>query len=226
MGEEMMIPKIKTLGLTALAVLAMSAFVASAAQAAPVFTASAGTGTAIHGTGESIGEKFTIDGVTTECKTSHYTGTVTNGSSTLTLNPTYTGCTFAGTGLSVHFKTNGCGYLLHLFSKFSTSYDATLDFECPAGQVIQIEGTGTSCEAAIGAQTGKESVHFTNSASDIVLRPSLNGTISWTSFTANVTKDGFLCPFNGTGTKTGGSFTSTGFITGTSAFGTIQVSGE
>ncbi len=42
----------------------MSAVVASAAQAVAVITGSG----AVHATGEGIGERFTIDGVTVECK--------------------------------------------------------------------------------------------------------------------------------------------------------------
>jgi hypothetical protein len=212
-----MIRNFKALGLAVVAVLAMSAFVASAAQAAPVVTTTGNVG--VHGTGESIGEKFTVDGVTTECKTSHYTGTSTAGSSTLTLVPTYTGCTLAGTGLTVHVTTTGCGYLFHLQNKSGTTYNSKVDVECGASP-IKIEGTGTSCVATVGAQAGLSNVTATNDASDVTIKPNVSG------ITATVTSDGFLCPFNGTGVKTGGTYTATGYITGTAASGSIQISGE
>jgi hypothetical protein len=214
-----MIRNLKALGLAVVAVLAMSVVVASAAQAAPVVTISAGASVSVHATGENIGEKLSIDGVTTECKTSHYTGTATSGSSTLTLNPTYTGCTLAGTGLTVHVTTTGCGYLFHLQNKSGSTNNASVDIECGASP-IKIEGTGTSCVATIGAQSGLSNVSGTNDATDVTIKSNVSG------IKATVVTDGFLCPFNGTGAKTGGTYTSTGYLTGTAASGTIQVSGE
>jgi hypothetical protein len=213
-----MIRNFKALRLTLVAVLAMSAFVASAAQAAPVVTTSVSP-VSVHGTGEGIGQRLTIDGVTTECQVSHYTGTVTNGSSTLTLNPVYTSCALLGTGLTVHLKSNGCGYLFHLLSKSGSTNNTKVDIECGASP-FQIEGTGTSCEVTIGAQAGLTNVTATNDASDITIKTNISG------ITGTVTKDGFLCPYSGTGVKTGGTYVTTGYITGTAASGTIQISGE
>src|SRR6187397_102313 len=99
-----MIRKSKAIGLALIAVFAMSALVASAAQATPVFTTSVSP-VSVHATGEKIGEEFTVDGVTTVCEVSHYTGTATNGSSTLTMHPTYTGCVLKGVGINVTVNT-------------------------------------------------------------------------------------------------------------------------
>jgi hypothetical protein len=220
-----MIRNLKALGLALIAVLAMSAFVASAAQAAPVITLTGGEELSVHGTGESIGEKFTVDGVTTECKTSHYTGLAKAKTSTLELTPEYTGCTLAGTGLTVHVRHRECKYHFALTERAGLHHHrAHVKIACPAGQSIQIEGTGTSCEATVGEtnNTNLTTVDITTdtAAGDVTIKPNVSG------ITANVTKDGFLCPFNGTGTKTGGTYTATGYITGTATGGTIEVSGE
>jgi hypothetical protein len=210
--------KFKPLGLGLIAVLAISAFLASAAQAAPVFTTSVSP-VYVYATGESIGEKLSIEHVITECKTSHYTGTATTNSSTLTLTPTYTGCTLAGTGLTVHVTTTGCGYLFHLQNKSGTTYNSKVDIECGANP-IKIEGTGTACVATVGAQTGLSNVAYANYAFDVTNEPSVGG------IKATVVTDGFLCPFSGTGVKTGGTYTSEGPITLTASSGYLQVSGE
>jgi len=103
----------------------------------------------------------------------------------------------------------------------STLYRAHTKFLCES-QPIRIQGTGTSCEAQI-SQTGNESLttdDFTNEPGDLSLWFTLEG------ITATVTQDGFLCPFSGTGTKTGGTFTSEARGTVTAASGTLQISGE
>jgi hypothetical protein len=215
-----MIRKFKSLGLVLIAVLVISAFLATAAQGAPVFTTSAGT-VGVHGTGEGIGEKFTIDGVATECKTSHFAGTVTNGSSTVVLNPSYTGCTLAGTGLTMHVKTNGCAFHYTLTEVAGTTYRAHTKITCPTAAPIQVEGTGTSCEYTLGpaANENLTTVDLTKDATDLTIKPTISG------ITATVTKDGFLCPYSGTGVKTGGTYTSTGYITLTPSSGSVQISG-
>jgi hypothetical protein len=216
-----MIRKLRPLGLALVAVLARSALAASAAQAAPVFTTSAGT-VNVHGTGENIGERFTIDGVSTECKTSHFTGTITNVSSTVTLNPTYTGCTLAGTGITIHVKPNGCAFHYTLTDVNVTTYRAHTKLTCPTATPIQVEGTGTSCEYTLGPNGNENltTVSLTKDALDVTMKPEITG------LTATVTKDGFLCPYSGTGVKTGGTYTATGYMTLTASSGSLQLSGE
>jgi hypothetical protein len=205
--------RLEIFGVALVAVIA-SAFAASVSQATPQLVA----GITVHGTGENVGEAFTVDGVTTQCQVSHYTGTAINGATSITLTPTYTNCTLAGTGLTVHVKTSGCGYLMQLTGKSGATYNSTVDIECPAGAAILIEGTGTSCEAAVGAQTGLSNVAVTNDATDVTIKPNVTG------IAATVVKDGFLCPFNGTGPKTGGKYVTSSDITGTADGGGIQVS--
>ena len=64
-----------------------------------------------------------------------------------------------------------------------------------------------ACKAEIKAQTERETVDLVDDTSaspkkNITMRPTLTG-VSYT-----VTQDGFLCPFNGTGEKSGGEYTS------------------
>jgi hypothetical protein len=174
----------------------MNAFVASAVQAAPVVTTSAGN-VAVHGTSESVGEKLTIDGVTFECKAGHWTGTWENGKTTYRLTKVETGCTAAGTGMTTHINTSGCHILFHFEKRhlFPPRPTAWVDYECTENESVTISGTGTSCEVQIGSQTGLKSVEVTNDATDVTMKPNVSGIVG------NVTKDGFLCPFSGTGVK-------------------------
>jgi hypothetical protein len=222
-----MIVNFKALGLAVAAALAISALAAAGAQAKLVFTLSSEE-LNVHATGESIGEKFTVDGVTTECKTSHYTGLAKNNSGTIELTPEYTGCTLAGTGLTVHVRHRECKYHFTLTERVGLHHHrAHVKIVCPPGQSIQIEGTGTSCEATVGeaGNTNLTTVDITTdtAAGDVTIKPNV---VVAPGITANVTKDGFLCPFNGTGHKSGGTYTATGYITGTATGGTIAVSGE
>ncbi|HEX3735701.1 MAG TPA: hypothetical protein VHU86_11195 [Solirubrobacterales bacterium] len=208
-----MIRNLKILGLAVVAVMAMGAVMASAALATPQFTATEYP-VEIHGAGGtgSTAEKFTTEAGTVECGASTFTGTQSGASSTLTMHPTYTECVAFGF-LSAAVNTEECNYIFHANTKVSTDhYTLSTDVSCPAGQSIKI--TASTCSAEVKAQTGLTPVNAVNDpesggkAEDVTVTPAVNGQIAYT-----VTRDGFLCPFNGTGNKTGGSYTATGPVT-------------
>ena len=64
-----------------------------------------------------------------------------------------------------------------------------------------------SCEVQIGSQTNLKSVTTGNSGNNVTAKANVTG-IAYT-----VTKDGFLCPFGGTGAKTGATWTQNNAIT-------------
>jgi opacity protein-like surface antigen len=223
-----MIRRFKAFGLAVLAIAAMAALTAAAGQAAPVITTSV-AGVSVHATGESVGERFTVDGVTTECKVSHYTGTATSGSSTLSMSPTYTSCTLAGTEITVHVATNECKYDFVATEKLKSTetydhYKSHVGIKCPAGKSISIKGTGIECEATVG-ETNNTNLTTVDITVDLV-----NGQVTITptveGITATVTKDPFLCPFTSTGDKTGGKYFSEKGIVLTPASGTLTLSGS
>jgi hypothetical protein len=186
-----MIRNLKVLGLAVVAVLALTAVMASAASAAS-YTASAYPATAT-GSNTKGSEVFTTEGGKVECD-SHFQGSLSAASSTLTVTPKYTGCeAFGFLEATVSFES--CDYLFHATSTSST----TVDVVCPAGQSVKI--TAGTCKVEIKAQTGLKSVGTTNSGSSVIAKPNVTG-IAYT-----VTQDGFLCPFGGTGNKTGATYT-------------------
>jgi len=193
---------IKALGLAFIAVVAMSALSASAAQATPEFTCSTYPCTA---TGSSLSgaEKFTTEAGTVECD-SHflvekYNATkedITGPTSTVTVTPTYTNCKAFGF-LSATVNVEGCDYVFHATEFVSAGdYKHHVDVVCPAGQSIKI--VASTCKAEVGGQTGLTTAKTTNNAGGTVTVQPEVANISMT-----VTQDGFGCPFGGTGKKTG-----------------------
>ena len=195
-----MISKLKVLGLVATAVLSISAFVASAAQAQ--FTASSATwATATSALGNDV---FTTEGGSVECA-AHFSGKVGTSSTAVTTTPSYYECKAFGFAEATVF--NGCDYVFH--------NDGSFDIECPStNKIIIVAG---ACEVQVGTQTGLKLVTFANETGDITAQASIEG------IKYNVTKDGFLCPFSGTGERTTGKYTQISPVTAQSTSGASLV---
>jgi hypothetical protein len=192
-----MIRNLKTLGVALCAVLALSVVVASAASAAN-FTASSYSTT---GTGESkLGnDTFTTEAGTVECK-SHFQGTLAASSTTLTVNAKYTECKAFGFA-SATVTMGTCDYKFKEASAVvSDKSTAKADVVCTGAEIIKI--SASTCKATVGAQSPGGTVSITNNtaAGDVSVQANFTG-INYT-----VTEDGFLCPFNGTGAKTGATY--------------------
>jgi hypothetical protein len=144
--------------------LALSAVVASAAQAAPEFWASEFPAFVY---GKHIGNVAMTDEGSIVCEEGSYTGELKGASSTLSLSPKYGKC--KSQGWPVTYFWNGCTYLLHLKEKTAEeNYKGNFDFACPAGKVIEAKAysdaghTTQICRMTISPQTGMLSVTYTN----------------------------------------------------------------
>jgi hypothetical protein len=210
-----MIRNLKVLGLALVAILAMSVMVASAASAS-TYTASSYTaiGTGANTAGK---ETFTTPGGTVQCD-SHFEGSLTAPSSTLTVTPKYTNCVaFGFLNATVDFM--GCDYLFHAgASKGGGVYDNSTDIVCEAGEGPVTITAGT-CKVDVPAQTGLTNVKTTNSGSSVTVEPNVTG------IKLNVTTDGFGCPFPGAGEYTG-SYHGDVDLKNTEVGGSISVSGS
>lgn len=201
-----MIRKLKTLGVAVLAVLALSAVVASAASATN-FTASKYP-TAATAESELGNDDFKTEAGSVECKGHFAVAALSEPSPTATITPTYTNCKAFGF-LNATVNMNGCDYVLH------TSGSA--DLKCPSGQSVTI--TAGTCEIMITEILELEFIKITNGMGGGLIILILIEEIIY-----HVTKDGIGCPFNGTGTKTGASYTQNKSITASSTNGaTIDV---
>lgn len=167
----------------------------------------------IHGS-TTAGQKFLTEAGSVECKSSTFHAVVSaeeKETSKLTLTPTYKECKASFLGVAATVEMEGCAYVLHVAEKASAdNYRAYTDISCPAGKSIKI--VAGTCKAEIKAQTERETVDLVDDTGaspkkDITMRPTLAG-IAYT-----VTQDGAFCPFNGTGEKTAGEYTSAEGIT-------------
>lgn len=149
--------KFITLGLTVAAVLATSAMTASAASAAIEFSGTSGAGPY---SGHDIAGQtnaFTAFEGTVECNhtTTEYHGTILSPASTLTVEPTYEGCSSGG-GTVDEVTMNECDYLFHANEKVATDhYKGTADLTCPEGQKVEVDVTAAGnpiCTIAIPGQ--------------------------------------------------------------------------
>jgi hypothetical protein len=184
--------KLKSLGLALVAVLAMSAVVASAAQAVPQFTASAYPAT-VTGSNTKGAETFTIDGSSIQCDSHFVSHSLNASSSTLIITPTYSGCEAYGF-LNAAFNTGGCAYAFHATEQAAAGvYRHHTGIGCPTGKSMKI--VAGTCEVEIKEQTGQTTVTTTNLS---------GGTLTVQSnivMKVTVTQDGFGCPLAGTGTR-------------------------
>jgi hypothetical protein len=219
-----MIRLLKILGLTFVAVLAMTASVAPVAQAVPQTTCSSYPCTAT-GSNTAGSETFTTPGGTVQCN-SHFgwekyrtaSGeSIPANATTFTETTSYSTCTaFGFLGADLHEE--GCDYEIHHTQRLAPGrYKQHVMWVCsvPSGARI----TAGTCEVRIPPQGPLSTVETTNLA---------NGTVTvvrnLTSVTLNVVKDGFGCPFSGTGHQTG-SFHGHVVMSRVGG-GSISVSGE
>ena len=203
---------LKVLGLVLVAVLAISATGASAASAQVKSSSYPSTLT-----GSQVGSHvFTIDGgFTVVCPVAFFGGVLKEEASTVGgVTAEYKGngenqC--EAFGLSATVSMNGCTYTFHDTNVVTVGVEhtGTVDLVCPAGKAVTlIYGT---CEVQIGSQTGLGPVVYRDdgTTNHLTLNPNVSKAITY-----NKTKDGFLCPLNGTGEKADGSYAGTTTVSG------------
>jgi len=170
--------KLKLIGLAALAVLAVSAVSASAASAAE------GTAVVTGGGGYTATQvgthTFTLPGGRTlSCTNATFSGTVTNGSKTVTAKPSYTGCSakVGETVLPATVTPTSCFFRFsHFTTTGATTYHVVAVVTCAIpGDAMHIHlysnaanhSAGTRlCEYDVKQQTTGAGVHFTDNANN------------------------------------------------------------
>lgn len=194
--------KLKQLIAGLVAVLALSLGGTSMAAAAQ-FTAAAGSIYPVkyNGSGSAEYGYMTTEAGNTECSSGSASATLSEASSTLSIAGGVSGCKAFGF-LSATVSPNGCSSLVHVKEKLGAdTYSATVDLLCPAEQAVTM--VVSTCEVKMFAQEGKGTVKLTDDT--------VNGTVKVDLISSNfkytVTKDGIGCTYNGTGERTGGTFT-------------------
>jgi hypothetical protein len=175
---------LKMLGLAVVAALALTAVVASAAQAASFHSEAETTSLTGTQTGNHV---FNAAGAKITCKNATFTGTQTGTvANDVTVGASYKNCSFLF--FNVNVNMNGCEYTFHS--------NNTVDVVGAACKGITYEGAG--CKVVVGAQSGLSTVGFATagagSSRTINVSPNVTG-IKYTS--------SGLCPENGTNLTNG-----------------------
>jgi len=186
--------KLKTLGIGLIAILALSLVPASISAAAQ-FTASAYPAS-FEGTGAKGKGTFVTEGGTATCRGTA-SGTLSEASSTVKVeNVTATECEAFGF-VNATVNVNGCWSVFHVEKTGGGLYQGPSDLECPTGKAIVT--TASTCELQTFPQKGSSTLEYRNNKEGYVEAIVIASNVTYT-----VTKDGFGCPFGGTGVKTGG----------------------
>ncbi|HWO83816.1 MAG TPA: hypothetical protein VNM38_08525 [Solirubrobacterales bacterium] len=152
---------------------------------------------------------FNTEGGSIQCKKATFTGSASGATSALALSPTYSECNAFGFTTSTVVTMNGCSYVYNA---------STMDISCPGENSISV--TTAACTMSIPAQTGLSSVSYANTAAAGRQAISINHNITGLKYT--ITKDGFACPFGGTGTRTSGTYSGRTLLQGTDSAGVLE----
>ncbi len=183
-----MIRNLKVLGLALGAVFAFSAMAASSASAVDTFTTSTGTSDTVTGLSHDNIFEITGNGAFVACTTSHFSGTINNGSAHATINATYTGIPGATPHTNTECETllgataavnmNGCDYDLTgtTTGLDEGSTDATVSITCtPSTNEITITTT-LGAVLKIPAQTPTSGgVTYTNENGKVKVKATATG---------------------------------------------------
>jgi hypothetical protein len=200
-----MIRKFKAVGLALVACFAMSALVASGAQAVEFHS----NVEHVKLTGKQIGTKghvFTVGGGfgNVTCEVAEFEGTGTLKTNTeQTMVPTYKNCTESAFGTGVTVTCETCGYIF-----------------TPNANTVHVEGefilhTGTGCTIRIKRQTIEGGTSYDNisSSHDVVV------TTDITNRVVSFTEGGFFACGVSNGEHKEGSYTGETTVTGTTTTG-------
>ncbi len=215
-----MIRNLKALGLSLVAVFAMSTMAPSAAQAVPTFTAESYPAT--MDSEVDVVNSFTSQGRVIKCTTTTYSATLAAPSTTLTVTPVTTGC--SATVLGKTFPTtvthNGCDSLFHLTNPSGPSpYLATADVVCksPNDIVVHLYENATkhtanepTCTFTFEPQTGSEHVALTNGTNAKTGKADVTAKVTLEKIHNIVTGNEATCGATNATTKAEGAITFSG----------------
>jgi hypothetical protein len=223
---------VKAFGLALVASLAMSAMVASAAQAESFWFTSEVASTTLTGSQKAaFFDKFKTDSGTVTCEKITYTGSQTGTTaSTITIIPKYEECEVGGVSLIIDM--NGCDYVFTQHTKVETTkYTVTTKIECPttAGGVtdeikitIVPPGGTRKCTINIPEQTIATGTTLTNGTNGATGKADLTADISINSAFAAT---GGITYSETAGTGTGACTTKNDTANGT-YIGEATINGE
>ncbi|HEU4599237.1 MAG TPA: hypothetical protein VFS26_05785 [Solirubrobacterales bacterium] len=190
---------LKTLGLAALAVVALTALVGVSSASATEFHATGGT--ALNGVVvEGEPHEFTIEESSVTCNVISFNGTAAAGGTSTTQNmrPTYNTCKAFGIVNAV-INTNNCEY------EFSANANTANLHGCTSPINIVANSFLGNCKVTVGNQNGINGQTFTNMGNTGSNTATLTEKSAATNIVANVTESNGVCPLN-TGVKNNAAY--------------------
>lgn len=156
----------------------------------------------VEGTASKGSVQFLTEAGSVECD-QQLGGDLTEAAVTLSLGMTFSNCQAFGF-LSATVKDEGCRLVLDSTEELAPGKaKAHVDVSCQVLRSIKIEAA--TCGAEIKSQVGRESATVAGKASS---PKTLAATLAVKAVAYTVTKDGFGCPFSGTGSKSNGELLS------------------
>lgn len=175
---------LKVLGLAVVAALALTAVVASGAQAAEFHSETTPTNLTGTSTGNHV---FNAAGAKITCKNATFTGQQTGlVTSEVTVGATYSNCSFLF--FNVNVNMHGCEYKFHS----NNSVDVV------GGSCTGITYEGAGCKVVVPAQSGLSTVGFATAGSGSSRTINVSPNVTGIKYTSSG-----LCPENGTNLTNG-----------------------
>jgi hypothetical protein len=147
-------------------------------------------------------------GINAECTSAAFTGTASGATKALTLSSSYSGCKafgFYGT-----ISGNGCHFVDEVSEKTSEGhYAGPGSLTCPSGASLEV--VAGNCTVSVPAQS-MGTLAYEDTVESGVYK--VKSTTAAKGLTYTVTRDGFFCPFEGTGTRTNGEVSGQTTFTG------------
>lgn len=205
---------LKTLGLVAVAIAALTAFVGVSSASAAQFKSSSSP---VMLFGEDTGNHvFKVDGQSVTCKKAVFekASLATPANVVTGVTAAYNECTaFGFAGATVNM-----GNCTYEFQQPNATLNGKVAFRCTSGTAKVFSSVfGSECEVTIGeaSNTSLSNVSYANNATGVTITAGVTG------ITANKIKDNGLCPLSGTGSTANATYEGPTNVNGT---GGINVS--
>ncbi|HEY2717108.1 MAG TPA: hypothetical protein VGI73_12885 [Solirubrobacterales bacterium] len=165
--------KLEILALTLAAAGAISAVTASSAFSNYNIAGQGAGGSVVASQVSTDKNKFVTDVGSVTCSVAKFEGhQSTETGLTLTVHPTYGGCSLAGF-VSTTVSTTSCSYRFE--TPETEPVHANITILCSTGTSILIKESLTGCEVSVPAQGSLSTVSFVNSAPNVAIKAEVTG---------------------------------------------------
>jgi hypothetical protein len=200
---------LKILGLALVAMFAMSVVMATAASA-DEFTAEKYPASLVGAKDSTFVDEFNTTTGIVKCETPSYTGTVKESATSVSVTPSYTGCTAFGFPATI--DVNGCQYKFNVNGGTSTEGD--VDLVCGASSITVTAISAGTIKCTVHAATQSDitgTVKYKNIGSGTTQEVTLEAALTGIDYSHTKGTGLGACT---AGSATNGTLTAKGIVTG------------